>query len=118
MTEPPHDGDETPAARSPDEAPDRTTRVLRIFLTEPMLWPVGVVLFLSGISFGALILLYALQMRGLAAGAALLVLIFGTVRSLGPDLQARRLSPASALLLAFWLGSAGVGAILMALGAF
>lgn len=112
---------EPEAAPEPPERPsaeDRATRILRTFFHEPTLWPVGLVLFLSASSFGALILVFAIRLRGLAAGAALLVLIFLTVWQLDPDIRARRLRPTSALLLCLWAGSAVTGWALDRLGAF
>ena len=111
-TEPDH------AAEGEEEAEDRASRVLRTFFGEPMLWPVGLVLFLSASSFGAMVLVYAIRLRGIAAGMALLVLIFMTVYRLDPDIRARKLRPSSAVLLAFWAGSAAVGFVLNSMGAF
>lgn len=104
----------------PGEPPseDRANRILRSFLHEHTLWPVGLVLFLSLSSFGALILVFAIRLRGLVAGAALLALIFLTVWHLDPDIRARRLRPTSALLLALWAASAVAGWALDRLGAF
>lgn len=101
-----------------DQAEDRASQVLRTFLGEPMLWPVGLVLFLSTSSFGALVLVYAIRLRGIAAGMALLLLIFMTVYRLDPDIRARKLRPSSAVLLAFWAGSTIVAFVLNSLGAF
>ena len=98
--------------------PDRASQVLETFLGEPMLWPVAIVVYLSLCSFGALCLLYALRMRGILAGLLLLILIFVTVYHLDPDIRARKLRPSSALLVAIWVGSAAVGVILNAMGAF
>jgi hypothetical protein len=114
MTEPADDG----AAESAPEPEDRVHRVLRTFAEEPMLWPVGLVVFLSAISFGALILVMAVRARSFLAGVALLLLVFLTVYRLDPDIRAKRLRPASRLLLAYWVGSAAVGALLSWLGAF
>ena len=104
----------------PDPGPedDRVSRVLHVFLQEPMLWPVGLVLLLSAASFGSLILVYAIRLRGIAAGIALLLLLFVTVYRLDPDIRAKRLRPASALLLAFWVASALIAFLLDQLGAF
>ena len=107
-----------PAPEQPEAGEDRTSRVLRTFLHEPTLWPVALVVFLSASSFGALILVMAIRARALLPGVALLLLIFATVYRLEPDIRTRRLRPASAVLLAFWAGSAVVGVILSSLGAF
>ncbi len=103
-----------------DEDPqeDRATQVLRTFAGEPMLWPVGLVVFLCATSFGALILVMAIRARELLPGIGLLLLIFLTVYRLEPDIRSRSLRPTSILLLAFWAGSALVGFILSSLGAF
>lgn len=105
----------------PDGSPlseDRVARVLRTFREEPTLWPVGLVVFLSLSSFGALVLVYAIQLRGIAAGIALILLIFMTVYHLDPDIRARKLRPTSAVLMAFWAGSGVVALLLNGMGAF
>jgi hypothetical protein len=116
MTDPiPHDD----AGNGPGEPlEDHATRVLRIFIEEPMLWPVGLVVLLCASSFGAFILVFAIRLRSLGAGLALLVLIFLTVWKLDADIRARRLRPTSVLLLGLWAGSAVVGVALEWLGAF
>jgi len=60
----------------------------------------------------------AVRARSFVAGLALLLLLFLSVYRLDPDIRARKLRPASQLLLAFWVGSAVVGALLSWLGAF
>ena len=97
----------------PDPAPkpeDRFERVLETFLGEPMLWPVAAVVLLTTMTFGAAILLFALRVRAVIPGIALLVLIFLTVWGLDQDIRKRRLRPANRVVLGLWLGSA-VGAV-------
>jgi hypothetical protein len=111
-------GERAEPGEAPASAEDRASRVLRTFAEEPTLWPVAVVVFLSAISFGSLILVMAIRARSLVAGLALLMLIFLTVYRLDPDIRAKRLRPMSVALVAFWIGSASVGALLAWLGAF
>lgn len=95
----------------PDPAPDdRAEHVLRTFLEEPMLWPVALVVFLTAITFGAAILVFAIRLRGLVAGAALLGLIFLSVWGLDQDIRERRLRPTSRVVLGLWVGS-GLAAV-------
>ena len=115
MTEPKRD--EEPESTELPEREETATRVLRTFLEEPMLWPVGLVLFLCASSFGALILVFAIRLRTLPAGIALLLVIFLTVWNLDGDIRQRRLRPTSAVVLAIWAGSAVVGVVLDRLGA-
>ena len=105
---------------SPDDpsGEDRAERVLQVFLEEPMLWPVGLVVCLTVVTFGAAILVFAIRMRGLVAGAALLMLIFVSVWGLDRDIRERRLRPASRLVLALWVGSGLAAVGLEWLGAF
>ena len=96
-----------------DPAPkpeDRVERVLETFLGEPMLWPVAAVVLLTAMTFGAEILLFALRVRAVIPGIALLVLIFLTLWGLAQDIRKRRLRPANRVVLGVWLGSA-VGAV-------
>jgi hypothetical protein len=80
--------------------------IIRAFVEEPMLWPVGIVVVLIVITFGAAILVFAIRLRSLFAGIALLLLIFMTVWGLEQDFRERRLRPLSRLLLGLWGGSA------------
>ena len=118
--QPPDETAAESAADATDAAPggDRFARVVRTFVDEPMLWPVGLVVYLSLCSFGALILVYALRMRGIAASLALLLLIFMTVYRLDTDRKAGKLSPGGGLLIAFWAGSALEAFALGSIGAF
>lgn len=83
-----------------------------------MLWPVAAVLLLTAMTFGAAILLYAVRLRAVVPGIALLVLIFLTVWGLDQDVRERRLRPVSRVVVAVWVGSAVGAAILDSLGAF
>ena len=97
---------------------DRAANVLRTFLEEPMLWPVGLVVILTAITFGACVLVFAVRVRSLFAGIALLLLVFVSVYALDADVRQRRLRPASWLLLGIWAGSALAAVGLEWLGAF
>ena len=105
-----------PDSEPPPEDPAET--VLRTFLGEPLLWPVGLVLFLVAATCGATMLVFAIRLRGIVAGIALLMLIFLTVWGLGPDIKERRLRPISRLVFCLWLGSGVVAWALDGLGAF
>ena len=98
------DSDASPASA------DRVERTLRIFLDEPLLWPVALAALLAFSAFGAAILVFALRVRGLFAGATLLGLIFLTVYGLEVDIRERRLRPQNRVVLALWATSA-LGAI-------
>lgn len=102
----------------PPEPEDRAERVIQTFLHEPMLWPVGLVLLLTFVTFGAAILLFAIKIRSLFPGIALLLLIFLTVWGLDQDIRERRLRPVSRVVLGLWAGSALVAVLLDRLGAF
>jgi hypothetical protein len=110
---------EPDAQRAPaqKDQEDQVLKVLRTFREEPMLWPVAIVVFLVGITFGGMILLYAIRLRALVSGVALLLLLFLTVWGLDADIRERRLRPISRLVLAMWLGSAGGAFVLEWLGA-
>lgn len=82
-----------------------------------MLWPVGLVVALTFVTFGAAILVYALRLQAIVAGIALLLMIFGTVWGLDQDVRSRRLRPRSAVILGLWIGSAIVAFVLDRLGA-
>ena len=97
---------------------DRVARVLRTFWDEPLLWPVGIVVLLTAITFGAGILYFAIRVRGLFPGLALLLLIFVTVWGLDQDIRHRRLSLVNRVVLGLWLGSATGAFGLEWLGAF
>lgn len=97
---------------------DRAERVIRTFLEEPMLWPVGLVVMLTLMTFGAAILVFAIRLRGLMAGIALLILIFLTVWGFDQDIRERRLRPVNRLVLGLWAGSALAAFALEWLGAF
>ena len=98
------------SSREPPSSEDRAEQVLRVFLEEPMLWPVGLVVCLTFVTFGGVILLFAIRLRGWLAGGALLLLIFLSVLGLDRDIRERRLRPASRLVIGLWLGS-GLAAV-------
>ncbi len=97
--EPEHPNAPDPASRDPLD------HVLAVVREEPLLWPVAGVACLVVCTFGAAILVFALRLRSLVSGAALLLLIFVTVWGLDVDFRERRLRPRSRLLLGLWLGS-------------
>jgi hypothetical protein len=92
--------------------------VVRTFLEEPMLWPVGLVVILTAVTFGAWILVFAVRVRSPFAGIALLLLVFLSVYGLDQDIRQRRLRPESWLILTIWGGSALAAVALEWLGAF
>lgn len=112
MTDP-----ESPSS-DPGDPEDPAEKVLRTFLGEPLLWPVALVLFLVAATCGATMLVFAIRLRGIVAGIALLLLLFLTVWGLEQDIRERRLRPVSWLVFGLWLGSALVAWILDGLGAF
>jgi len=105
-------------SEQPNDEEDGAARVLRTFLGEPMLWPVGLVVLLTLVTFGAAILVFAIRVRSLFPGIALLLLIFLTVWGLDRDIRERRLRPVSRLVLGLWAGSALAAVALEWLGAF
>ena len=83
-------------SRTPDPAGrDPFDHVLAVVREEPLLWPVAVAACLVVCTFGAAILVFALRLRSLVSGAALLLLIFVTVWGLDVDIRQRRLRPQS-----------------------
>ena len=100
-------------ARKPE---DRVERVLRAFREESLLWPVAAVVLLTAMTFGAAILLYAVRLRAILPGIALLILVFLTVWGLDQDLRERRLRPVNRVVLGVWLGSAAGAVALERLG--
>lgn len=109
--------DPEPKPPSDDPSPDRAERVLRIFLEEPMLWPVGLVVLLTFATFGGAILVFAIRSRAILPGVAMLLLIFMTVWGLDADIRARRLRPVSWIVLGTWVASGLVAVALESLGA-
>jgi hypothetical protein len=108
MTPPdPRPGDARPPEPPPDEGPFEL--VTRVVSEEPLLWPVATVAWLIFCTFGAFVLFFALRVRSLPAGVALLFVLFLTVWGLDRDIRARRLSGQNKLVLSLWAGSA-VGA--------
>jgi uncharacterized membrane protein YhaH (DUF805 family) len=97
---------------------DPIEKVVRIALGEPLLWPVALTGLLMLTTFGAWILVFALRVRGLLAGAILLLLIFLTVYGIDADVRARRLGPRNRLVLLLWAGSIVEAIALDALGVF
>jgi len=93
-------------------------RALSEYVRDPALWPVAIVALLIASTFGAAILLFALRERSWPAIAALLVLLFASVRSVDRDLRRRRLGPAARLVLGLWSASLLIAVGLIALGAF
>ena len=97
----------TPGPTEPpgDEPPPGVEKVVRIVRDEPLLWPVAVASWLVVCTFGSFIVFYALFVRSLVAGVALLLAIFVTVWGADADIRERRLSLKSALVLSLWAGS-------------
>jgi hypothetical protein len=102
----------------PRDPEDRAAEVIRSFLSEPLLWPVGLVVVLTLATFGGAILLFAIRLRSFLPGIALLILIFLTVWGLEADFRERRLRPVSRVVLGLWGASALAAVGLEWLGAF
>ena len=96
---------------------DSTVKLIRIVVDDPLLWPVALVVFLIATTFGGMILLFAVRLRGLFAGVMLLMLLFLTVWGLDTDIRERRLRPQNRVVLCVWLGSALAAVVLEWLGA-
>ncbi len=111
MDQPP----EPPEAEEPQAS--RLDAVLGPFITDSLLWPVGIVAGLAMAMFGAAILLLALE-RNLFAWAALLGLVFVTVDSLRGDLRRRRLGPGGVVLLSVWVLAISGAVAGLSLGVF
>jgi hypothetical protein len=99
-----------PMSSDPFETVTRTVR------EEPLLWPVATVAWLIFCTFGGFVLFYAVWLRSLVAGVALLFALFFTVYGFDADIRAKRLQPRSVLVLSLWIGSALAGFGLDALG--
>jgi hypothetical protein len=85
---------------------DPFATVSRAVREEPLLWPVATASWLICCTFGAFVLFYALRVRSITAGVAMLFVLFFTVWGFDRDLRDRRLSGRNALVLSLWAGSA------------
>jgi hypothetical protein len=93
-----------PGSEPPNDAEQDRSRLddwLGPFLTDSLLWPVGIVLGTSLAMFGSAILLLALE-RNAFAWMALLGLLVATADGLRGDLQRRRLGPGGIVILLVW----------------
>jgi hypothetical protein len=95
------DRDQEPASDAEKDR-SRLDAWLGPFITDSLLWPVGIVLAAALALFGAAILLLALE-RNVFAWIALLALLFATADGLRGDLRRRRLGPGAVLILLVWL---------------
>ena len=86
----------------PGQGPSRLDAWLGPFLTDSLLWPVGIVLGAALALFGAAILLLALE-RNAFAWVALLALVIATADGLRGDVRRRRLGPGGLVVVLVWL---------------
>ncbi len=88
----------------PNEAERDRSRLdtwLGPFLTDSLLWPVGIVMGASLALFGSAILLLAME-RNAFAWVTLLALLAATADGLRGDLRRRRLGPGGIVIVAVW----------------
>lgn len=102
---------EEPASSDPFGQVTQTVR------EEPLLWPVAVVVWLVLCTFGGFLLFYAVRLRSLMAGMALIFVIFFTVWGADQDIRERKLSGKNVLVLSLWAGSALMAFALDRMGA-
>lgn len=88
------------------------------FFQDSALWPVLIVALLSLATFGAAILLVALDTRNQFAIAALALLAWMSGDVAWRDLRRRRLGPICALILALWLLSGLLALTALRLGLY
>lgn len=91
---------------SPEQRDSPFLLVARAVRDDSLLWPIAAVAWLILSTFGAFVLFYAVRVRSMAAGIALLFVIFFTIYGFDRDIRARRLSAQNALVLSLWAGSA------------
>jgi hypothetical protein len=105
-----------PDPPQPTDADSPFTTVARTVREDPLLWPVATVSWLVCCTFGGFVLFYALRVRSLVAGVAMLFVLFFTVWGFDRDLRQRRLSPQNGLVLSLWAGSAAAATAFELLG--
>ncbi len=111
-------GTETPADRSSDRAASARTvdHWIRPFLEDSALWPVLIVAILSFSTFGAAILVVAVDTRSRFAIAGLLILGWMSTVAIWGDLRVRRLGPTGGIVVVLWLLSASLALAASSLG--
>jgi hypothetical protein len=92
---------EEPGEREPDE--QGLEPHLRVFVTEPTLWPVTAAAVLIAATFGAAVISYAWHDRNIAAQGALVILAGLSVFTMEPELRALRPGLATASVLVLWI---------------
>ena len=106
-----------PESEDRDPTPsDRFAEIAGSFLSEPMLWPVGIVVLLCFASFLAAVLSNALR-GALPALAALALLLLVSFRVIHLDIRARRWRGPGAFMAALWLAGIALAFALTAMGA-
>ena len=118
MTPPEEPRERDAQESSPPPEAGRLDRIARLYLSDPTLWPVVIVLGTTLIVLGAWVSLLALRERNLFAAAALLLLIGMSAEAIWRDLRRRRLGAVSGAILGLWAAIAATAALAVGYGFF
>ena len=101
-----------------NETPQGLEEHLLVYVRDPSLWPVLAVVVLIAGTFGASVILYALELRNPFALAALAILIVASGHALLEQYRERRVGAPVWIVVGLWTASIGVALLARLSGVF